>query len=90
MFHFFNEINDLLQVPVTNVLNGYEYINLSGKAIYIQGYKDILSFNEEHIILKLKKGELHIKGENLNIRDLNLNCILIEGRIFIVEEAGVK
>jgi len=90
MFHFLNEINDLLEMPITSVMGGYEYVNLSGRAVYVQGYKDILNFDEANIILKLKDGELQIKGSKLNIRDLNPNSILIEGRVISVEEVGTK
>jgi len=80
----------MLELPITSVILSYEYVNLSGKVIYVQGYGDILNFDDTHIILKLKDGELHIKGQNLNIRDLNPHSILIEGRILIVEEVGAK
>jgi sporulation protein YqfC len=88
MFNFLNDINDLLQVPITNTFSDYKYVNLSGKVIYVQGYKDVLTFSQTNIILKLKSGELNITGENLNIKDLNLNSIVIEGVIKIVEQVG--
>jgi sporulation protein YqfC len=88
MFHFLNEINEQLELPITSVLSSYEVVNLGGKVVYVQGYKDILNFEKEHIVLKLKEGELHIKGQNLNIRDLNVNSILIEGTIRLIEEVG--
>lgn len=90
MFHFFNEINNMLELPITSVTLSYEYVNLSGKVIYVQGYRDILNFDDTNIILKLKDGELHISGQNLNIRDLNPHSILIEGKVFGVQEVGAK
>jgi sporulation protein YqfC len=88
MFSFLQEINDFLELPITSTVAGYKYVNLAGKLLYVQGYKDILSFSELEVILKLKEGELKIKGKNLNIKELNLNSIVIEGKIAQVEQIG--
>lgn len=88
MFNFFNEINDLLQVPLTSATSNYKYVNLSGRALYVQGYSDVLSFNEEQIVLKLKSGELNIVGKHLNIKELNPHSIIIEGIVARVEQMG--
>ena len=88
MFSFLNEINDFLELPMTSTITGYKYVNLAGRLLYVQGYKDILNFNEHEIVLKLKEGELKIGGKNLNIKELNLNSIVIDGKIILVEEVG--
>lgn len=88
MFSFLQEINDFLELPMTSTVTGYKYVNLGGKLLYVQGYKDILSFSETEVILKLKQGELKVKGKNLNIKELNLNSIVIEGKIVLIEQVG--
>ena len=88
MFSFLQEINDFLELPMTSAHTGYKYGNLGGKFLYVQGYKDILSFSETEVILKLKQSELKVKGKNLNIKELNLNSIVIEGKIVLVEQVG--
>lgn len=42
------------------------------KKISITGIDDILSFDEDNIVLSTKIGELTIKGENLHINNLSL------------------
>ncbi|MDD4211273.1 MAG: YabP/YqfC family sporulation protein [Clostridia bacterium] len=90
MFNFLGEINDSLELPLTSVFSRYKYVNLAGKMIYVQGYKDILNFDEQEVVLKIKEGELKIVGKNLNIKELNLNSIVIEGIIILIEEVGGK
>lgn len=85
MLQFFNEINDLLEVPLTSVAGEYQYVNLAGRAVYVQGYKDLLTFEDNKIGLKLKEGELMITGKKLVIKDLNINSIVVEGIIQKVE-----
>ena len=84
MFNFINEISELSGLPINEAAGGYKYINLGGRSVYVQNYKDVLSFSNEEIVLKLKDGELKIVGEDLNIKDLNLNSITIKGNILSV------
>lgn len=86
MFNLINEISDMSGLPINEAVGAYKYVNIGGRTVYVQNYKDVLSFNEEEIILKLKDGELKIIGENLNIKDLNLNSIVISGVISLIEK----
>lgn len=88
MFNFLNDIIDRSALPMEQRVFVYKYINVGGNVIYVQGYKDILSFSEDEIVLKIKNGELKISGCNLNIKDLNINTITICGKIKSVLEIG--
>lgn len=90
MFNFLNEIGSFNELPLSSVITHYKYVNIGGQLLYVQGYKDVLSFETDKIVLKLKENELKIVGTDLNIKELNLNSITITGHIFLVEEMGGK
>ncbi len=67
------------------VADSYRYYNLGGKAVYVENFKRINTFSSSEIILKLKQGMIKIFGENLYIKELNKNSLLVWGIIKGVE-----
>lgn len=57
------------------------------KTLEMDGIKEVVTFNEEKVILQTNLGNLDIKGRNLNIQKLNLDdgSIKIEGYFFSLE-----
>ncbi len=53
----------------------------------ISGVRDVISFNEQDILLLTETGELHIEGEQLHITKLNLDDggVVLEGEIAALE-----
>lgn len=49
----------------------------------ISGVLDVLSFDDQIVILETELGLLHIKGENLRINKLSIDTseVIVEGRI---------
>ncbi len=90
MFGFIKEITKVMGLEVAATKNLYKYVNLGGKGLYVQGYKDILSLEKNLIVLKLKRGELEIKGKNLNIKDINISTMVVSGKIEEVKEFGYE
>ena len=84
MFDFIDEIIDL-----KNIVKSYRYVNVGGSNLYVQGFKEIVSFSPETIILKLNKSSLKIYGSNLTIKELNINSINVIGKIDSVIEGAV-
>ena len=76
MFSLINEITSAFSVQELKNASQYKIINLGGKALYIQGYKSIDKFSDTSIILKIKNASIFIKGERLNIKELDLSCLL--------------
>lgn len=85
MFDFIDELNEIKNNAV-----GYRYINYGGKLVIVQGYKDILFFDDSTIILKLKVGELCVSGTNLVITEFSTNSIKIVGNIGKIEVGGIR
>lgn len=51
---------------------------------YFEGVKSILSFNEETVLLLLKKSTLEIVGEKLSISKYSCGDVAVLGNIFSV------
>lgn len=83
MFEFIGEIKS-----IKDKLLDYRYQNYGGKVVIIQGHKDILSFDNECVVLKLKTGALKVLGSNLLITQFSNNTIEIAGKIASVEREG--
>lgn len=85
MFDFIDELKELKNNAV-----GYRYINYGGKLVIVQGYKDILFFDDTTVTLKLKTGELSISGTKLVVTEFSTNSIKIVGNISKIEVEGIK
>jgi sporulation protein YqfC len=46
----------------------YRAVIIGDGAIYIEGVKEIMCFGDDEILLRLKRGELSIKGNGLSIK----------------------
>lgn len=79
MFNFVNEFGMIKDIK------SYRYMCVGGKKLYIQGFKSVLSYEKDSIVLKLKEGEFSILGNNLDIEELSSNSILISGDILTVK-----
>ena len=63
------------------ILNGFRVVNLSNKSVYVEGFLKIVTFENELITLKMKKGMLKIYGSDFTIKNLNTNTLLVCGNI---------
>ena len=85
MFDFIDELKELKNNAV-----GYRYINYGGKLVIVQGYKDILFFDDTIVTLKLKTSELSVFGTKLTVTEFSTNSIKIVGNISKIEVEGIK
>lgn len=67
---------------INNALkNNDYYICLYSNKIYIYNYLEIISFNNNLILVKLKSVNLKVKGTRLLIKKMEKHELLIEGAI---------
>ncbi|MBQ3213920.1 MAG: YabP/YqfC family sporulation protein [Clostridia bacterium] len=81
MFDFFDEIATKTGLPFEILNNGFRVINFSNKSIFIEGFVSIIKFESQEISIKLKNGVVRIIGNNLTIKNMNLESIVITGEI---------
>ena len=85
MFSFLEEIAKKTGLPFDILNNGFRIVNFSNKSIYIEGFSNILIFEQNLIKIKLKKGIIEIEGENLKIENMDMQTIIIAGKILKLE-----
>ncbi len=85
MFSFLDEISTLSGLPFDIINKGFRVINLSNRAVYVEGFTGLIDVDSQEIGIKLKKGILKLNGDNLKIKNMNLETILVTGDIRMIE-----
>lgn len=80
------EISHMIMEERKNNINSTIMQNLvleNREKLSISGVNDVLSFDDQIVILETQLGLLTIKGENLRINKLSIDCeeVVIEGEI---------
>ena len=85
MYDFFDEIASKTGLPFDILNNGFRVINFSNRSVYVEGFTNIINFEDSEVILKLKKGIVKIEGTEIKIKNMNLETIIVVGNIKLVE-----
>lgn len=81
MDNYFKEIIKICGLPFNEVLKDVKVILIGGKVLYVSNYKKIITYSKESIDLRVKGDIVHILGEDLTIKQLDKNEIIIFGKI---------
>ena len=77
---FMTELSKLIDLPA-DVIMQYRYTVFGGRAVYVAGHKGIKSFGSEVMELKIGKELLVVTGQNLIIKHLSNDDLVITGDI---------
>ena len=80
MFDFFDEFFGEIKK------GAYRYQVDSGRQIAIEGYKNVLRIDENSIVVKIDNGEIEVLGQNLKVKELSTNTIVVYGKIQSISE----
>ncbi|MBQ9791975.1 MAG: YabP/YqfC family sporulation protein [Clostridia bacterium] len=75
------EISSICGLPFNEVIKETNIHVFSNKCVSITNFKTILSYSEDKIIIKVKDNVISILGDNLIIKDIDTNSIVIYGKI---------
>ncbi|MFW5992045.1 MAG: sporulation protein YabP [Halanaerobiaceae bacterium] len=78
---------------ISNSLSGPQNLNLKNRRnMEMSGVNEVISFNEDRVVLQTTEGILNIRGKELNIEQLNLDDgkIKIAGLFFSLEYSDKK
>ncbi len=78
---FNNEINKLLLKYFDSSFSDYRYLNIGGRAVYIEGQTGLIEFDEKTITFKVKKQILSVVGTNLVIAEFDNSTAVVTGNI---------
>lgn len=80
-----NEIDNVLLKEYGITFNEYRFVNVGGKALYIEGHTGINLLGEKEMSFKIKKKMLTIKGDDLVVKYFDKSTAIILGQIVQVE-----
>ncbi len=80
-----DEISKLSGLPMEMINGGFRLINFCNRAVYIEGYTALVDVNLSEVAVKLKKGLVKLKGDDLKIKNMTLDTLLVLGDIRQVE-----
>lgn len=78
-------IAELFELPKELLLNLPRITLIGDIQMLLENYGGIIQYNDELLRLKVREGEVIVKGKNLTIKHFLADELLIEGKIFSVE-----
>ena len=78
---FMSEIAAAMGVGPSSPQSGYQIINYNGSAVYVEGFKRVLSIGDKEVVLACKAKRIVIAGESIYVRDLEKDALIICGDI---------
>ena len=82
---FYNSILKKLNINPENNIGGNKISLFDGKGALIEGHNGIFSYAPTEIIIKLKKQNLTLNGNNLKVAEINKDELYITGQILKVD-----
>lgn len=74
-------MTEALELPKEILLN-LPLISLIGREeVTIENYKGILAYGEDTVRIGTAAGILHLRGQELSIKELTAECLVVTGRI---------
>ena len=80
VFNFFDEVKQKA-ARYKDCLNGYNFVNISGRLLYIEGHAGLTILSKDVIAFKTQKGRVAVEGREMTLLELTENSMLIEGEI---------
>lgn len=81
---FFNDIILKLGLDINDSIGGHKITIIDSKGVLIEGHRGLLDYTKNHVLIRLKKGNITVNGDNLSIIELNEDELYIKGKIFNV------
>jgi sporulation protein YqfC len=76
---------EFFELPKELLLNLPRITLIGDIQMLLENYGGIIQYNDELLRLKVREGEVIVKGKNLIIKHFLADELLIEGKIFSVE-----
>ncbi len=78
-------VADFFELPRELLFNLPRVTLIGNVHFYLENYGGIIQYNQEIVRLKVKEGEIVIKGHDLSIKNFFAQEIFIEGKIKSIE-----
>lgn len=84
IFNFFSELKSKCKLP-ENLTTPYNIVSIGGQVVYVEGHKGLITLSSEKISCNLKHGVLQITGQNMFVKEMTPNTLLVQGKIYKFE-----
>lgn len=84
MFNFFDALKTEYG-KYSKIISKYNLVMVGGNLLYIEGHKGIIKMQPDNITVKVCGGLLHVKGENLFLKELTKNTVCVQGKLCGIE-----
>lgn len=84
MFNFFEEMATMFGINLGKY-DSFNLVNISNKLMYVEGQKGIIKITPDCITFRVKNGVISVFGQNLTIKRIAENVLVIQGEIKQVE-----
>ena len=78
-------VADFFELPRELLFNLPRVTLVGNVRLYLENYGGIIQYNQDIVRLKVKEGEIIIKGHDLSIKNFFAQEIFIEGKIKSIE-----
>lgn len=80
MFNFFNELKSKIG-QISNKISPYRLMEIGNYALYFEGDNCLFHLSDEEIVFKVLGGVITVKGENLLLKEISNDTVIIVGKI---------
>ncbi len=82
MDNYLEELSNICGLPFNETLKDVKIIQLGFRILFISNYKKIINYASNSIDLKVKGEILKIAGNDLKIKQMNSNEMIVLGNIY--------
>ncbi|MCD5407413.1 MAG: sporulation protein YqfC [Desulfotomaculum sp.] len=86
--HIKKQMVNLLEIPSDIMLDLPKVVVVGNLQVFIENHRGIIEYTSELIRIIVEDGEINISGENLSIRNIMVDELIIEGKIKSLELRG--
>jgi sporulation protein YqfC len=76
-----SQVAEIFELPKDVVMNLPKLTLIGNILVYIENHRGIIQYDDQLVRINLLRGELNISGQNLMIRSVVPEEIVVEGRI---------
>ena len=83
-FNYFSELIQKFKIKSSS-FEKYNIVNIGGEYVFIENHKELLKLSDTVISFKLKNGYVEVKGNDMQIEELDVTSVMIKGKIYKIE-----
>lgn len=73
------ELLEYIDSDISVLAGEFKCTIVGNRAIFLQNFKKIITYNTEKISFKLSKNYFYVEGNNLSIKEMGKNEVIITG-----------